>query len=180
MTRAISLDELREQCERELALGVENPEELEDCSCSLWRRLRALRLREQPLELGKPSEHRAEPERFADLLGLKIVPVNWLDDATVALFYEAIRTVFVQESAKAVRRLLALTHEFAHAELPHRSHGQVWYLGLALLVSRDLVSELKPAHIGSFALQRLCPWPVPSWALSLRGQMLRSLLSAEP
>jgi hypothetical protein len=174
MARDATLEEIGEQCRAELANGVENPEELDEYATALWVRMRALApSNDTALGLAGFAVQVSPPERIGTVLKLTIKDVEWLDAKTVALFYEAISTVFVQKSASAIKRLFALTHEFAHARLPHRSHAEVVYLGLAILLPRHLVDDLHDKHVGSAALARRCTWPVPAWAFDLRGQLLR-------
>ncbi|MBL8684397.1 MAG: hypothetical protein JNK05_34810 [Myxococcales bacterium] len=99
---------------------------------------------------------------------------RWLDAPRFALWVDALRTIFLCEGMSATERLLTLAHELSHERLPHAPHGEIGYLGLALLCPRTRLASVPAGRtITSLAVLQAVPWRIPIRAAEARARLLR-------
>lgn len=118
-------------------------------------------------------------DRIAEMLRLRVLAVEWLDDATLALWVEFAATIFVARVLRSIERALMLAHELAHERRRKAPHREVLYLTLALLLPRSLLDDLPQSRpVTGAALRDICPWPVPLALCEVRAEMLRRAQAA--
>ena len=113
-------------------------------------------------------------DRIAAVLRLRVLVVDWLDSAVLALWVEVARAILLARNLRMLERALMLAHELAHERCRKAPHREVLYLTGCLLLPRSLLASLPPGRpITGHALRAVCPWPVPLDLCELRARMLR-------
>lgn len=151
---------------------------LEDCADAMHEAARMVAVPPLSLRPSNDVDEHAEAEapmdRIARARGVRVAAARWLDAHRFALWVDALRTIFLCEGLSATERLLALAHELSHERLPHAPHGEIGYLGLALLCPRVRLAAIPAGRaITTLAVLQAVPWRMPIRAAEARARLLR-------